>query len=53
MRSSLKGEDYPAMIHTGNEKDSFQGVLAQGLTKKDIHSLDTFEGDVSSFLFSA
>jgi hypothetical protein len=40
------------MIYAGNETDTFEGLLAEGLTKKDINSLDTFEGDVSC-IFSA
>lgn len=45
-RSSLKGEDYPAITYT--EHGQVSGVLAQGLEKKDIEALDVFEGDVST-----
>jgi hypothetical protein len=46
MRSALKGEEYPAMIYTGNDTDSVSGILYQDLTEKDIQSLDVFEGEV-------
>ncbi|CAO3625701.1 unnamed protein product [Mucor hiemalis] len=44
-RSSLKGEDYPAMTYTGNPDDTVDGVICQCLTQKDIEALDVFEGD--------
>ncbi|KAI8384099.1 hypothetical protein BD560DRAFT_384972 [Blakeslea trispora] len=44
-RSSLKGEQYPGMVFTGNIGDQFAGVLCEGLDAKDIKALDTFEGE--------
>jgi hypothetical protein len=45
-RFSLTGEDYPAVIQTGDEQDSVKGILCQGLELKDIKALDCFEGEV-------
>ncbi|KAI8885033.1 hypothetical protein K501DRAFT_332201 [Backusella circina FSU 941] len=45
LRSSLKGEDYPAVIKTGKETDSVLGTLCKGLTEDDVKFLDAFEGD--------
>ncbi|KAI8077012.1 hypothetical protein BDF21DRAFT_421830 [Thamnidium elegans] len=42
-RSSLKGEEYPAI--TTSTGGQVTGILAQGLTAKDIEALDVFEGD--------
>jgi MOSC domain-containing protein YiiM len=47
MRSALKGEEYPAMVHTGNDQNYVSGVFCQNLTVKDLNSLDVFEGEVS------
>ncbi|CAO3632642.1 unnamed protein product [Mucor fragilis] len=44
-RHSLIGEEYPAVISTGDEQDSVMGVLCQGLESEDINALDCFEGD--------
>ncbi|KAL9542756.1 hypothetical protein MBANPS3_008444 [Mucor bainieri] len=44
-RHSLIGEDYPAVINTGNECDSVVGVICQGLALEDIKALDCFEGE--------
>ncbi|KAG2201325.1 hypothetical protein INT47_001413 [Mucor saturninus] len=43
-RSSLKGEEYPAITQTEGQ-GKVKGVLAQGLTETDIKALDVFEGD--------
>ncbi|KAI9480613.1 MAG: hypothetical protein EXX96DRAFT_563501 [Benjaminiella poitrasii] len=43
-RSALKGEEYPAMIYTGNEEDSVPGILCENLTTDDVKALDVFEG---------
>ncbi|CEG68643.1 hypothetical protein RMATCC62417_04860 [Rhizopus microsporus] len=45
IRSSLKGEDYPAIVHTGKEQDKVAGILCEGLSKLDVRALDTFEGE--------
>ncbi|KAI8636575.1 hypothetical protein BD408DRAFT_355389 [Parasitella parasitica] len=50
-RFSLNGEDYPAVIYTGEDQDSVIGILCQGLELKDINALDCFEGEVLDFFF--
>ncbi|KAI7898336.1 uncharacterized protein BX663DRAFT_525479 [Cokeromyces recurvatus] len=45
-RSALKGEEYPAMIYTGNKDDVVQGILCENLTANDLQALDIFEGNV-------
>ncbi|KAL7320345.1 hypothetical protein PS15m_000241 [Mucor circinelloides] len=44
-RHSLIGEDYPAVVYTGEDQDSVMGVLCQGLELGDIKALDCFEGE--------
>ncbi|KAI9354182.1 hypothetical protein BD770DRAFT_392576, partial [Pilaira anomala] len=48
-RSSLKGEEYPAITLNKNDDESqVNGILVQGLTEKDIKALDVFEGEVTT-----
>ncbi|CAO3669024.1 unnamed protein product [Rhizopus microsporus] len=47
IRSSLKGEDYPAIVHTGKEQDKVTGILCEGLSEQDVKALDIFEGEVN------
>ncbi|GAN03604.1 conserved hypothetical protein [Mucor ambiguus] len=44
-RRSLIGEEYPAVINTGDKHDNVMGVICQGLELEDIKALDCFEGD--------
>ncbi|KAK4517754.1 uncharacterized protein ATC70_001098 [Mucor velutinosus] len=44
-RHSLIGEEYPALINTGDKHDAVMGVICQGLELEDIKALDCFEGD--------
>lgn len=47
-RSSLKGEEYPAItFNTNDDESQVNGILVQGLTENDIKALDVFEGEVT------